>query len=167
MYIFNDIPENNIGDYMDKTGITRRIDDLGRIVIPKEIRKNLKIRDSDELEISVVDGKIILDKYEVLKKDKNITCLLQSIGKYLNKNVLFTSKEKVIDEYLVGKEILKERNLSNTVIEIIENRKTVVSSISKICLFKEIEELSYIISPLIINGDLVGSIILYSWEDIT
>ena len=44
---------------MENIGITRRIDELGRIVIPKEIRKNLKIKSSDELEIKVIDNKVI------------------------------------------------------------------------------------------------------------
>ena len=52
---------------MQKTGIVRKVDDLGRIVIPKEIRKTLKIREGDELEISVEDNtKILLRKYEPL-----------------------------------------------------------------------------------------------------
>ena len=45
--------------------MTRRIDELGRLVIPKEIRKNLKIKDNDQVEISVVDNKIVLCKYEI------------------------------------------------------------------------------------------------------
>ena len=45
---------------MEKTGMTRRIDELGRLVIPKEIRKNLKIKDNDQVEINVIDNKIIL-----------------------------------------------------------------------------------------------------------
>ena len=74
---------------MEKSGITRRIDDLGRVVIPKEIRRNLKIKDSEEVEISVIDNKIVLSKYESVKKDKTIGCLLRSIGKFLGCNVFF------------------------------------------------------------------------------
>ena len=48
---------------MQKTGIVRRIDTLGRIVIPKEIRSVLDINDSDEIEISTDNGQIILKKY--------------------------------------------------------------------------------------------------------
>ena len=151
---------------MEKSGITRRIDDLGRIVIPKEIRKNLKIRDSDEIEINVIDDKIVLNKYESLKKDKIISLLLYAINRYTNKNVLFTSREKVIDYCLSNKEVLKEFDLSNTVINIIDNRKMVTNYKTNITLFKDIIEVSYIISPIIINGDIVGSLILYSDIDI-
>ena len=146
---------------MENTGITRRIDDLGRIVIPKEIRKNLKIRDSDELEINVIDNKIVLKKYDSLKKDNVITCLLYTIGRHLNKNVLYTSREKVIDAYLKGKRTIINNDLSSDLIHIIESRKNVTSDLCKFSITDEIEEISYIICPLIINGDLIGSIILY------
>ena len=82
---------------MEASGIVRRIDELGRIVIPKEIRKNLKIKDNDQIEISIENEKIILSKYELLKKDNIIHELLLCIKKVLNKSVLFTSREKIID----------------------------------------------------------------------
>ena len=50
---------------MKSTGVIRRIDDLGRIVIPKEIRKNLRIKEGDNLEIFVKDEDIILKKYSI------------------------------------------------------------------------------------------------------
>ena len=52
---------------MKATGIVRKIDDLGRIVIPKEIRKNLRIREGDPLEIFIEkDGEIILRKHATM-----------------------------------------------------------------------------------------------------
>ena len=62
---------------MAKTGITRRIDELGRLVIPKEIRNNLKIKNNDQVEISIIDNKIILSKFNILDKDKVINYLLK------------------------------------------------------------------------------------------
>ena len=167
MYNFSKIPKNSMGDYMENTGITRRIDDLGRIVIPKEIRKNLKIRDSDELEINVIDNKIVLNKYESLKKDKVITCLLYTIGRSLNKNILYTSRQKIIDAYLKGKNTLSDFELSNSLIRLIENRKIVKNNLGKFTITDELIEVASLICPLIINGDLVGSIILYDEEDIS
>ena len=52
---------------MNTTGIVRRIDDLGRIVIPKEIRKTLRIKDGDPLEINISNENIILKKYSTLE----------------------------------------------------------------------------------------------------
>ena len=147
---------------MSNSGITRRIDELGRLVIPKEIRKNLKIKDNDQIEINIVNDKIILSKYDVLKKDDIIHLLLLLIRKELNKNVLFTSREKIIDSCLLNKEKISDINLDNTIINIIENRKEVLNNDKEINLTKDINMSSSLISPLIINGDLYGSLIIYS-----
>ena len=160
MYNFSNLPENIIGDFVNKTGITRKIDDLGRIVIPKEIRKNLKIKDNDELEISTTDDAVILRKYDFLKKDQVIECFIKSIGRFYNINVLYTARDKVIDYFLKNKKIMNSNVLSDYVIKIINNRE-MVEETSKIKITDEELEISYIICPLIINGDLIGSIILY------
>ena len=57
---------------MKQTGVTRKIDELGRIVIPKEIRKNLGIRDGESLEIYTSDDSIILKKYYEVKKLEDV-----------------------------------------------------------------------------------------------
>lgn len=49
---------------MKATGIVRRIDDLGRVVIPKEIRRTLKISEGDPLEIFIEDDKVVFAKYD-------------------------------------------------------------------------------------------------------
>ena len=147
---------------MSNSGITRRIDELGRLVIPKEIRKNLKIKDNDQIEINIVNDKIVLSKYDVLKKDDIIHLLLLLIRKELNKNVLFTSREKIIDSCLLNKEKISNINLDNSLINIIENRKEVLNNDKEINLTKDINMSSSLISPLIINGDLYGSLIIYS-----
>ena len=137
---------------MVKTGITRRIDELGRLVIPKEIRKNLKIKDNDQVEINVTDNKIILSKYDLISKDKIISNMLSCLKKKLNKNVVITSRDKIVDVSLINKEMLKKISLTDEVINIIETRV--------INLNKKIKEFIYNIFPLIINGDLYGSLIV-------
>ena len=143
---------------MVKTGITRRIDELGRIVIPKEIRKNLKIKDSDELDIMTDGENIILNKHEININDIVIDKLLYVIGKNLSKNVLLTSKDKIISYYMINKEKINKLELSNEIVEIIDNRKKISSNNIKIKCF---ENYTYIINPIVINGDLFGSIIIY------
>ena len=64
---------------MKTTGVIRRIDELGRIVIPKEIRKNLRIKNGDSLEIFLESDNIILKKYYYLLKNKNIDDLKYKI----------------------------------------------------------------------------------------
>ena len=150
---------------MENIGITRRIDELGRIVIPKEIRKNLKIKSSDELEIKVIDNKVLLSKYDGLEKEKTVNELLVSINKETGKNVLYTSKERIVDKVLNDNKNI-ESDLDMNIYKKINNREKIESLKSKIKLFKEEELLSLILYPIIINGDLIGSIILYSDKDI-
>ena len=59
---------------MKSTGIVRRIDDLGRIVIPKEIRRSMRIREGDPLELFLDGNNIVLNKYEVSEEDLAIAC---------------------------------------------------------------------------------------------
>ncbi len=146
---------------MAKSGITRRIDELGRLVIPKEIRKNLKIRDNDEIEISIINDKIILSKYDILQKDNVIHQILLSIRKALGKNVLFTSRDKIIDYAVISKEKPDFDDLNDDVIRMIENRKEIVNNFKVFKVYGGNKENACIISPLIIRGDLYGSIILY------
>ena len=136
--------------------MTRRIDELGRLVIPKEIRKNLKIKDNDQVEINVIDNKIILSKFENLQKNQIITMFINCLKKILNKNVLFTSRDKIIDHALLNKE--EVNSLSLDIVNIIENRRMVINT--------NYQNDYYSISPLIINGDLYGSLIIYDKETI-
>jgi len=116
---------------MEKTGITRRIDELGRLVIPKEIRKNLKIKDNDQVEILVVNDEIVLKKYESLKKDKIVNYLINAIRKYSNKNVLFTSRDKIIDYSIVNKNELDNIILTTDYMNLIEGRKDIINFTNK------------------------------------
>ena len=141
---------------MEKAYITRRIDELGRLVIPKEIRRNLKIKDNDQLEISVIDNKIILNKYDSLTKDEVISNILNCLKKKIGKNIFFTSRDKIIDYCLVNK---MDLSLNEDIMNIIENRKVVVNYSYK--------DLLYNVFPLVINGDLYGSLIIVSEIDIT
>ena len=82
---------------MKATGVVRRIDDLGRIVIPKEIRRSLKINEGDSLEIFVDTNEVILKKYSLLDDMVDLSKkLVNTVKKVYNKNILVTDKEKVI-----------------------------------------------------------------------
>lgn len=139
---------------MAKTGMTRRIDELGRLVIPKEIRRNLKIKDNDQIEINVIDNKILLNKYDNHVMDEVINNMLSSLRKKIDKNILFTSRDKIIDYKLLNKEKIDSLSLNEDIMNIIEKRGDVVNYNYK--------DLIYSIFPLIINGDLYGSLIINS-----
>ena len=143
---------------MVNTGITRRIDELGRLVIPKEIRRNLKIKDNDQIEINVIDEKIILNKYENMNIDKNVVLIINLLRKVINKNILFTSRDKILNYALIKKEKIDDVELNKDIMNIIENRNDVVNI--------SIKNYIYTINPIIINGDLYGSLISYSDDEI-
>lgn len=67
---------------MKATGIIRRIDDLGRVVIPKEIRRNCKIREGDPLEIFLEDGGVVFKKYNPNYRDELIATLQNAADYY-------------------------------------------------------------------------------------
>ena len=82
---------------MKSTGIIRRIDNLGRIVIPKEIRKNLRIKNGENLEIFINQEDIILKKYYQIDKLKYLSDeLTKSIYKILKKDVMITNNEAIL-----------------------------------------------------------------------
>jgi len=139
---------------MKATGVVRRIDDLGRIVIPKEIRRTLKISEGDSLEIYVSDEEIILKKYCFFN---NSFILAQKIvdvfNKIYHKNILITDKDKVIagpDEY-TGK------TLSTDVVDIINKRN---DSYKKTNIIDNNKISNTYIYPIISNSDALGSVVL-------
>lgn len=147
------------------TGVVRKIDDLGRIVIPKEIRKILRIKNNEPLEISVNDEQIILKKYSTMKDYLYIIkSIIKSLSFSFESNILITDRDVVID---CSKE-LKTKYLNKIITKDIEkqiiDRKVLIENVQKKIeiIDKEAEFCSYIISPIIANGDIVGSIILIS-----
>lgn len=148
------------------SGIVRKVDDLGRIVIPKELRKNLNIKNSDDLEISINDDKIILEKYYRLKNLRDVLnnyfCILE---RFLSSEFIITDKENII---LKSKKIdIKETRLTHNILELMNLRKSIIDN-NNLKVTNELEILkNYYFSPLIINTDILGSIILFSDNKIT
>ena len=153
---------------MKSTGVIRRIDDLGRIVIPKEIRKNLRIKEGDNLEIYINSENLILKKYSYLKKISDIAQeLSDTIGAYLDKTVLITDTDSVIA--ITGKNKRKyiNKNLSKYLIQCIQRRQSFIEiGIKKINFVEnEEEECNYLLSTIISNSEVVGSIVIFSNDE--
>ena len=155
---------------MKSTGVIRRIDELGRIVIPKEIRKNLKIREGDMLEIYIEETRIILTKFEVLNDISTVAKKLVNIASnLLNKNIIITSLETVIAS---SKNIEKEylnKELSNIVRTKIEERMDYYQTTkTNIGFIKDqTEDCLYYISPILASSDTIGAVILFDKNNIT
>lgn len=149
---------------MNLVGIVRRIDNLGRIVIPKEIRKVLKLKENEEVEIKVEDDKIILNKYSELKTIKEaINKLIITIEDLYNKDIIITDLNNIIYtsnkyKYLLNKEISDYLN------NLILNRENINSLEKKNLMITNTYEINsyFIIKSIIINGDIYGTIIYLS-----
>lgn len=144
---------------MKETGVIRRIDELGRIVIPKEIRKKMKIRNGDSIDIFVDNEKVVLQKYSPLKDlETIIKVLLDTIKKTYNSKIIITDMTKVIASTLnEGTDL----SLSEEYIKIIERKVKVDINQSNVKLNDvfTIDTFSKVL-PIIIYGDLFGSILI-------
>lgn len=152
---------------MKSTGITRRIDDLGRIVIPKEIRKNLKIRENEVLEIFIENENIILKKFSSLDDmDKILERFIEVLEDITLNNILITNREKIIGTSKRKEYDYLNKELSKNIIEIIEKKDNILST-GKIEFISNKEmEVNYYIKPIINNGDTFGSIIIFGNKEI-
>ena len=127
MYICKRVPVE--GEIMKATGIVRRIDDLGRIVIPKEIRRTLRIRESDPLEIFTDrEGEIILKKYSPIGEMTGFAKqYAESLAQVSGHVALIADRDQFIAvsggyKHLLGKSISKELE------EKANNRETVIAA---------------------------------------
>lgn len=146
------------------SGIVRKIDDLGRIVIPKELRKSLNIKNSDDLEIKITDNKIILEKYYRLQNLKDIlNKYFKMLDKFLDSSFIISDKENII---LTSKEYynLKDKKLSNKINELLDYRKPMLeNNFTSLRLTTEVEfKNNYYFCPIIVDTDILGSIILFN-----
>lgn len=144
---------------MKQTGVTRKIDELGRIVIPKEIRKNLGIRDGESLEIYTSDDSIILKKYYEVKKLEDVCDkLCEMIKNIYDVNILITDREKVVSSSISN---YKDKLLDKDLIELIDERELLISD--KL-LIKKIgnDEVNgyYTVVPIVASSDSLGLVII-------
>ena len=153
---------------MKSTGITRRIDDLGRIVIPKEIRKNLKIKENEVLEIFINNDEIILKKFSNFNdSEKVLSDYIKVINDMTGNDVIITDRDKVILSSNKLEEKLLNKKLSEYVNDLIENRSTFLSNDMKGIEVIDNEKIkqNYYFIPFIIDSDVVGSIIMFSSKE--
>ncbi len=155
---------------MKATGIVRRVDDLGRVVVPKEIRKTLKIREGDPVEIFTDrEGQIILKKYSPIGEMVDFARIYaESMSKIAGHRVMVTDREKVIAVAGGVRKDYLDRNISREMENIMENRMAVDSSKTK-KLFSVVDGeepmgQQQIVYPILCDGDVIGSIIMLGNE---
>ncbi len=156
---------------MKATGIVRRIDDLGRVVIPKEIRRNLRIREGDPLEIFVDrDGEVILKKYSPIGElgefaKEYADSLYEATGHI----AAISDRDQIIAVSGATKKDFINKPIGVAVEQIMEERKAVViNDTANHPLFRGLAKddnpfsafSAQIIAPIIAEGDPIGAVIV-------
>lgn len=146
---------------MKETGIIRKVDELGRIVLPKEIRKTLGIKDGEDLEIYIKDKVIYLQKYSRLWALKDISeILIQYALEEMNLNIIITDKEQILASF--NRELIYQK--LDTKFENLLNSFEFYESITE-------EQFFYLngfwfVKPINVHGDIIGFLILHSLNKI-
>lgn len=152
---------------MKTTGIIRRIDDLGRIVIPKELRKNMRIKNGDSLEIFVDNDNVILKKYSPIESiEEAAEKYASTFNQVIKHNIIITDRDKVIAASGSLKKKYLNSLISDYCIHCIERRDSFVERQKKSFSFiKDLEEFGYYsFSSIVNNGDAIGGVIIISNE---
>ena len=162
---------------MKATGIVRRIDDLGRVVIPKEIRRTLRIREGDPLEIFVNhDGEVILKKYSPIGElgefaQEYADSLFESLGHIS----IITDRDQIIAVAGASKKDFLGKSIGSAAEKVMEERK--ILSVNDTTLHKLFRnstdngiEKSFpaqVMAPIIAEGDPIGTVLIASKDSNT
>lgn len=154
---------------MKATGIVRRIDDLGRVVIPKEIRRTLRIREGDPLEIFVDrEGEVILKKYSPISELGHFaTEYAEALYDTLHHPVFICDRDQIIAIAGESKKEYLNKDISSQIGDIIENRSPILETEeSSVEIIQNQQESldSYCINPIVSNGDPIGCVMTFTRE---
>lgn len=154
---------------MKATGIVRRIDDLGRIVIPKEIRRTMRIREGDPMEIFTSrEGEILLKKYSpVGELGEFASAMAEAIAQTLGELVCITDRDYVIAAAGSGKKEFEGKLLDTELQTAIDNRCSQIIAENKSAYIKIIPEdekiyESQAIVTILSHGDCIGAVVILS-----
>ncbi|MCM3758963.1 stage V sporulation protein T [Sporosarcina aquimarina] len=152
---------------MKATGIVRRIDDLGRVVIPKEIRRTLRIREGDPLEIFTDrDGEVILKKYSPISELGQFAVeYAETLYQTLGTPTLISDRDEVIAVAGLAKKDYMNRQITADAEEMLTKRTMITEKMEKTVEWVpgQTEQVkSYCVTPIVVNGDTIGAIYLLS-----
>ncbi|MFB5663758.1 stage V sporulation protein T [Alteribacillus sp. HJP-4] len=155
---------------MKATGIVRRIDDLGRVVIPKEIRRTLRIREGDPLEIFVDrDGEVILKKYSPISELGDFAKeYAEALYESLRHPVLVADRDTYIAVSGGSKKDYANKSIGEVVEEAINQRQSKVESTKgEYNIVSDHKEMmrGFAVAPIIANGDPIGAVVMVAKED--
>lgn len=156
---------------MKATGIVRRIDDLGRIVIPKEIRRSFRIKEGDPLEIFTdAEGEVIFKKYSPIGELSNFA---NQYAEVLHKNgglpVAIMDNDHVIAASGISKREILERRVTKSLEELMDNRAIHISTdvVPSMNAIEGFNRKANVVYPIIYGGDVSGAVALIEENDNT
>ena len=157
---------------MKATGIVRRIDDLGRVVIPKEIRRTMRIREGDPLEIyTEKDGEVIFKKYSPMGEwSESATQLCETMYKASNVSAAVSDRDTYISVCGANKRDLSEKHISSELEQIMEGRKPYLRQSGERGIPLTEGGDKYILetaAPILSEGDVLGCVLFFSEGDKT
>ncbi|MBE6871188.1 MAG: stage V sporulation protein T [Ruminococcaceae bacterium] len=149
---------------MKATGIVRRIDDLGRVVIPKEIRRTLRIREGDPLEIFTDrEGEVIFKKYSPIGELSHFASqYAEVLSKTLGATVLVCDRDFIVAAAGTGKKDFFEKKISSDIESLMENRQTFRRAAHErgIPVVEGTEREAAVACPVTANGDVIGCVMI-------
>ena len=148
---------------MKATGIVRRIDDLGRVVIPKEIRRTMRIREGDPLEIfTEKDGEVIFKKYSPIGELGDFASnYADTLAKTTGHGACITDRDNVIAVSGVPNKELIEKRVSNELDTLMNEKLTVTYESGKVVSIADGNDKynAGVVVPIISEGDTIGSVV--------
>ena len=151
---------------MKSTGVVRRIDELGRIVIPKEIRRNLGIRDGENVEIFTDNDSIILKKYCRMTNNSDLAIsLCELVYNTFDYKTIITDRQKVIAYAGLNSDITNN-SLTEEYLNIIENREIITKLNNNLTIGEYTLNGNFIFIPIISLNDSIGLVIMYSEKEL-
>ena len=157
---------------MKATGIVRRIDDLGRVVIPKEIRRTLRIREGDPLEIFTDrEGEVILKKYSPIGELSNFARqYAESISQTLGCLVCICDMDQIIAASGNGRSKMQDKLITKQLGKVMNDRSGIVAAEGEQTFIPIVHEqdTSYkgeVVEPIICEGDVIGAVVLLNREE--
>ena len=156
---------------MRATGIVRRIDELGRVVVPKEIRRTLRIREGDPLEIYTDrEGGIILRKYSPLGElEQYAKEYAEALSFVSSAGALICDKDVFIASAGPGKKEYQGKGVSTQLNALLEVRHpSILTGSNCVPLINDKENQACIyqcVAPIIVSGDVMGGVVIFSKDE--
>ena len=157
---------------MKATGVVRRIDELGRVVIPKEIRRTLRIKEGDPLEIFTDRDELMLKKYSpIATLERFSKATARSLNDLSGKLAVICDTDGVLHACGDGRKDFDGKGLSEDMDKILKERRSYIANVAEggdiipITNYDESDVTAQVIVPIVSGGDCLGAVAVLSRED--